>query len=162
MMLHPQEHLADDVQAAARQQMVDVGDPPRDRIVDGDHGVARLPLVHRGEGVLERVAGQGLELGQPLAARQMREGAWHALERHRLIGGATARDGGGLGHGRARLDQDVERSPRSRRARSRSAGVSTPKGTVSTNLTPMLMPFSSARSCSSFSRRSSGLCGRPQ
>ena len=38
------------------------------------------------------------------------------------------------------------------RARSRSSGVSTPSGTVSTSVTSMRMPDSRARNCSSFSR----------
>ncbi len=42
------------------------------------------------------------------------------------------------------------------RAVSRSSGVSTPSGTVSTIVTSMRMPASSARSCSSLSRCSSG------
>ncbi len=39
---------------------------------------------------------------------------------------------------------------------SKSSGVSTPSGTVSTIATSMRMPASSARNCSSFSRCSSG------
>ena len=45
---------------------------------------------------------------------------------------------------------------RMRRARSRSSGVLTSTGTVSTSVTSMRMPSSSARSCSSCSRFSSG------
>ena len=44
----------------------------------------------------------------------------------------------------------------SRRARSRSSGVSTPNGPCSMRAQPIRMPASSARSCSRFSRRSSG------
>ena len=42
------------------------------------------------------------------------------------------------------------------RARSRSSGASTPSGAVSTSAISTRMPASSARNCSSFSRRSSG------
>ena len=44
-------------------------------------------------------------------------------------------------------------------ARASCAGVSTPSGTVSTNATSIRIPSSSTRSCSSRSRRSSGLGG---
>ena len=40
--------------------------------------------------------------------------------------------------------------------------MSTPNGTASTSFTPMLMPASIARNCSSRSRFSSGLGGRVQ
>ena len=43
---------------------------------------------------------------------------------------------------------------------SRSSCVSTPSGTSSTSTASMRMPASSARNCSSFSRRSSGAGGR--
>ena len=46
------------------------------------------------------------------------------------------------------------------RALSKSSGVSTPSGTASTIATSMRMPASSARNCSSFSRRSSGDGGK--
>src|ERR1700747_1782455 len=46
--------------------------------------------------------------------------------------------------------------PRIARARSSSAAVSTPSGTLSTMVASMRIPASSARSCSSFSRCSSG------
>ena len=51
---------------------------------------------------------------------------------------------------------DFPFAERSLRARSRSAGVSTPSGTVSTIRTSIRIPASSARSCSSFSRNSNG------
>ena len=122
LVVHAHELLADDVQAAARQQVVDVGDAAGDRVVDRDHGVARLALAHGGEGVLERVAGQGVELGEGLrgrrgaSRRRARPGRrWCAAGRWRSAVGAHAP------------------ASRMRRAFSRSAGVSTPNGTASTS-----------------------------
>ena len=85
LVVHPHELLADDVQPAARQQVVHVGDPAGDRVVDRDHGVARLPLAHGRERILERVAGQGDQLGEGLPAGEVRIGAGHALERDRAL-----------------------------------------------------------------------------
>ena len=80
LVVHAHELLADDVQTATRQQVVHVGDPAGDRVVDRDHGVARLPVAHGRERVLERVAGQRDHLGIGLPAGEMRVGSRHALE----------------------------------------------------------------------------------
>ncbi len=48
-----QEVLGDDVEAGVRQQVMDVGDAAGDRILDRDHCVARLALLHEADGVLE-------------------------------------------------------------------------------------------------------------
>ncbi len=58
LVVHPQEMLADDMQAGIRQQVMDVRHPTGDRVLDRDHGEPRLALVHGGEHVLEGRAGQ--------------------------------------------------------------------------------------------------------
>ena len=57
-----QEMFADDMQAGAGQEMVDVGDPAGQRILDRDHAQIGRPF-YRGEGVLESGAGQGSQSG---------------------------------------------------------------------------------------------------
>ena len=42
LMAHAQEVLADDVETRVGQQMVDVGDAARDRVLDRDHRVVRV------------------------------------------------------------------------------------------------------------------------
>ena len=72
MVVHPLKMLADDVQAAMRHQVVDVGDPSGDRVLDRDHRQLGAALAHRGERILERVsAGSGVEVGDR-PARQAR------------------------------------------------------------------------------------------
>ena len=80
MVVHPQEMLADDVQAAMRHQMMDVRDPPRDRVVDRDHRPLGPALAHRSERFLEGFRRQGLEMRADLTAGEMRVGAGLALE----------------------------------------------------------------------------------
>ena len=53
VVVHPLEMLADDVQAAMRHQVMDVGDPAGDRVVDRDHRALGAALAHRGERLLE-------------------------------------------------------------------------------------------------------------
>ena len=65
-----QEVLADDVEPRGRQQVVDIGYPARDRILDRDHGEFRLPFLHRREGVLEGRARQGLIIRVDLLGRR--------------------------------------------------------------------------------------------
>ena len=55
-----QEIFADDVQAGTGQEMMDVGDPASQRILDRDHAKFRAALGDGGEGVLETGAGQGV------------------------------------------------------------------------------------------------------
>ena len=93
MMVHPLEMLADDVQPRIRHQMMDVGDPAGDRILDRDHRQARPALAHRGEGVLELVARQGRHLGKDPPAGEVGIGPGGALKRDR------PRRIGGFGHG---------------------------------------------------------------
>ena len=79
LVAHAQEVLADDEQAGTRQQVVDVGHAARHRVLDGDHGVARLAALHGGQRILEGGAGDRLEVGIHLAAGQVRVGAGLAL-----------------------------------------------------------------------------------
>ena len=118
---------------------MDVRDAAGDRILDRDHAEIGRAVLQGGERVLERRAGHRRQLGKIVDAGDMRIGPRLALvgdERALVIG---------LSFGASIV-----------RARSRSSGVSTPSGAASTTMTSMRMPASSARNCSSFSRRSSG------
>ena len=128
-----QEIFADDIEPGGRQQMMDVGDAAGDRIFDRDHGELRRAVRDGRERVFESGAGQGLQFGKDIAAGDVGIGA-----RLALIGDLRSFHFG----------------LKSVRARSRSAGVSTPKAASSTRATSMRMPASRARNCSSFSRRS--------
>ena len=157
LVAHRQEMLGDDVQAGIRHQVVDVGDAAGDRILDRDHAEIGLADADRREGVLEGRAGHGLVVRIDLARWRganwppARPGtrsswlcSWSFRSRRvpvRILGCASQR----------RRAETM----RARRA-SRSSGVSTPSGTLSTMATSMRMPASSARSCSSLSRFSSG------
>src|SRR5690606_26357347 len=96
------------------------------------------------EGILEGLARQRLHVREHVAARHVGIRAELALDGD-LVG---LRD-----HGRYPCQMGWAASIA--RAFSRSAGVSTPSGTVSTISASMRMPASSARSCSSDSRLSS-------
>ena len=74
-----QEMLADDVQPGIRQQVMDIGHPAGDGIFDRDHRVARIPTLDDRQRVLECRARERLEIGQNLAAGEMRVGAGFAL-----------------------------------------------------------------------------------
>ena len=78
--MNRQEILADDVQARFRQQMMDVGDTARDRVLDRDHGEIGLAGLHRVEGVLEGRTGQRLHRREHVAAGGVGIGAGLALE----------------------------------------------------------------------------------
>ena len=65
---HAQKMLADNEQFGIGQQMVDVGDPAGDRIVDRDHAEPGRAVGHRGQRVLEGGAGERLHVGKYLAA----------------------------------------------------------------------------------------------
>ena len=154
LVVHPHELLADDVQPAARQQVVHVGDPAGDRVVDRDHGVARLPLAHgarrhpRTSGRAGRPA-RGTPAGRPGGNRRRRRPGRRSCAPDRTV------------PDRSCVAAAAHAWPPGCAAPSPGRpGVSTPNGTASTSRTPMLIPFSSARSCSSFSRCSSGLGGR--
>ena len=53
-LLATQEVLADNVEVGVREKMVNVGDPPSHRILDGNHGVTRLAGSHRMQYILKR------------------------------------------------------------------------------------------------------------
>ena len=104
LVAHAQEVLADDVEVGVRQQVMDVGDAAGDRVLDRDHGIARLARLHGGQRVLEGRAGDRLEVGKDLAAGQMRVGAGLALvgdagERALACGGLARAVFGLVGHG---------------------------------------------------------------
>ena len=61
--LDAQEVLADDVQVGVGQEVVDVGDPAGDRVVDRDHRQLGVAVLDRGEDVLERRARHRLPSG---------------------------------------------------------------------------------------------------
>ena len=147
LMVHAQEMLADNIKTGAGNEVMHVGDAAGERILDRDHAEPRAALVHGGKDILESVARQAHHIGAGFMGRDMRIRAGFALE------------GDGLfRHGAIRHYTDLRES--AARAFSRSAGVSTPRGTVSTSATSIDMPASSARNCSSFSRFSSGDGGR--
>src|SRR3954463_4422522 len=123
--------FADDVQPRRGQQMVNVGDPASDRVLDRNHGKLGLAVGNGRERVLESRAGQGLVVGPRFRAGDVRVGAPFTLE------GDASR-------------HDAALAAMMARARSRSAGVSTPSGTSSTMTASIRMLASSARSCSSF------------
>ena len=174
LVAHAQEMLADDVEVGARQQVMDIGDAARNRVLDRDHGVAHLTAVYGRKRVLERRVGGGVERGERLCAGKMRVGARLALVGDALALRRLARRGGAPPSAAENLVRELAVGTRgkearrgaaqpptgaapckSERARSRSAGVSTPSGTVSTIAASMRIPSSIARNCSS-SRSSSG------
>ena len=131
------EVLADDEQAGFRQQMVDVRHAAGEAVLARQHGKLRAALAHRVHRGLERLARQRGHVRIGDAAGEVGIGAGHTLEGDRP--GHAGPPGAST-----------------RRARSRSSGVSTPNGPWSMRAQAMRMPASSARNCSSFSRRSSG------
>ncbi len=118
--------------------MVDVGHAPGDGVLHGDHAEIRRAGLHRLEGVFEGGAGQGLIVRKMGAASFVAIGAQFSLEGDRSA------------HGHA---VSVRAQAR---ARSKSWAVSTEMGGESITAAQIDRPSSSARSCSSFSRRSSG------
>ncbi len=77
---HPLEMLGDDVKPRMRQQVMNVGDATRDRILDGDHGELGAARFDRGERVLEGGTGERLHARIGVERRKMRVGAGLALE----------------------------------------------------------------------------------
>ena len=71
--------LGDDVQRRVRQEVVDVGDPAGDRVVDRDHRQVGVAALDGGEDVLERRARHGLPVGVVLQADLVGVGARLAL-----------------------------------------------------------------------------------
>jgi hypothetical protein len=145
MMVHRLEMLADDEEARIRHQMMDVGDPSGDRVLDRDHAERRLALAHRGERVLELRAGQRFHLRKRMPAGEVGIGAGRALEGEgdfsflRRIISRFPRESGGPGlplhrlrpwvpafAGKTRDNYHVTASPRQARGRGRGRpGVST-------------------------------------
>src|SRR4029078_5350766 len=78
-MAHAQEVFANDVEVGVGQQMVDVGDAPRDRVLDGNHGKACFARLHRLQHIFKGWTGNGVQIGEGLAASEVRIGAWLAL-----------------------------------------------------------------------------------
>ena len=64
VMVHPLEVLADDLEAGMRHQVMDVGDPAGDRVLDRDHRPLGLAVAHRRERLLERSVGTASRCGQ--------------------------------------------------------------------------------------------------
>ncbi len=76
------------------QEVVDVGHPAGDGVVDRDHGQLGLAALDGREDVLERRAGHGLPVGVVLPAHQVGVGAGLALvgdARSRRCGEAVTR-----------------------------------------------------------------------
>src|SRR5882672_5261546 len=118
--------------------MMDVGDAADQRILHRDDHQIGIAAFRRFDGVFKGWLGDRSSVRNGFAGRQIGIGPGLALE-----GDAFGVDDG--------FDHD-----KIFRAFSKSAGVSTDKGASSTCATAMLMPASSALSCSSFSRFSSG------
>jgi hypothetical protein len=104
------EMLAHHEQAGAGQQMVDVRHAAGERVLAGQHGELGAALAHRLDRRLEGRAGQCRAAGKGGAAGEVGIGARDALE------------GDPVAHRTGSGDAST------RRARSRSAGVSTPNG----------------------------------
>ena len=86
VVLDPLEMLADDVQPRIGQKMMDVGDPPGDRVLDGQHGELGLAVAHRRHSIVETAAGQRHHVGKDMAAGEIGIGAGGALECYRVGG----------------------------------------------------------------------------
>ena len=140
LQMDRQEVFAEDIETGLRQQMMDVRDTAVQRIFYGNDANIGLAAAHRIDGIFKRRLRYGVAVRQRLACGLVAERTQLALERHRL---------------RAR-NRRTHLCPNALRAFSRSAGVSTLSGTLSTRATTICMPASSARSCSSFSRFSRG------
>ncbi len=79
LVAHALEVLADNVEIGVRKKMVNVGHPTGHRILDRDHRIARLARSHRYQHILERWAGDCIEIRIGLAASEMRVGTGLAL-----------------------------------------------------------------------------------
>ena len=90
------EVLGDDVETRVAEQVVNEGDPPPERVVDGDHGAGRAARLDDLERLLEGGARKGLEVGPHLPAGGVRirpglplvgDAGALADTRHRFISG---------------------------------------------------------------------------
>lgn len=79
-MVNPEEMLADDVEMRRRHQVMDVGHPPRNRILDRDHREMRRTGGDRGKCVLESAARQRLVIRERLRTGDVRIGPPLPLE----------------------------------------------------------------------------------
>ena len=99
LVLHALEMLGDDEQAGFRQQVMDVGDPARQRVLNRNH----RPSAAAGRGglehVLEGLARKRHKVGIGLAAGEMGIGTGDALEGDGVFGQANRVRGVGRGHG---------------------------------------------------------------
>src|ERR1019366_8656926 len=123
-------------------KMMNVGDPAHQRIFHRNDAKIAVAGPHRLDRVLEAGMGNGGGVRDGLARGEIGISTRLALKSDTL--GVIDRSG----------------HERMFRARSKSAGVSTLSGTLSTRATAMLIFASRARSCSSFSRTSRGEGGR--
>src|SRR5689334_7211169 len=128
--------------------MMDIGNAAGDRILDRDHAKIGFARIYRGQRILESRAGQGFGLRIGLGDGDVGVRPRFALEDNFLQSGHRFRSWRAA---RARVVAAAQFLESIRRAVSRSGGVSTPRGTVSTMLMSIRMPASSARNCSSFS-----------
>ena len=65
--------------------MMNIGDPPGDGILDGDHAQRSFAIAHGGEGVLERAARQGGHFGSAGTAGKIGISAGFSLEGDGLL-----------------------------------------------------------------------------
>ena len=79
--MHPHEHLVDDMQAAARQQRMDVRDPAVGAVLDRDHAQVGRARADRVDRILERGTGQGVQRRARLGAGLVAIGPQLPLER---------------------------------------------------------------------------------
>ena len=94
------------MQARFRHQVVDVGNPPRDRIFNRDHRQFGFRVVDGGKGVLKSRARHRLAIGISLVASDMGVGAGFALENDRFHHN-TIRRGLGRFLNRLRIAHDI-------------------------------------------------------
>src|SRR5262245_19073384 len=80
LMPYPLEVLGDDVKPRMRQQVVNVGDATRRRVLDRDHGELGAAGFDRGDRILEGGTGERLQARIGVERREMRVGAGLALE----------------------------------------------------------------------------------
>ena len=78
---HGQVMLADDIEPAFGQDVVDVGDPAIERIFDRHDGIVGQPGLDRADGLLEGDAGHRLVVGKHCDGRSMAESTQFALKR---------------------------------------------------------------------------------
>ena len=97
-MADRQKPFADDEEAGGRQQMMDVGDAARDRILDRDHAEIGLSGRDRSERVLKGRTGHRLRIGIGFHDGDVGIGARLALERdfQLLCHGGPCNSGSGI------------------------------------------------------------------